>query len=91
MGLRTEGLGRPVEYNPEWDIRALMLRQVEQIPYVKDLVRRLRRNRYLQQVCGYQDKVPTPALGEETRLMEGRLRVISSFSGISSRKQLEKG
>ena len=42
-------------------------------------------------VCGYQDKVPTPALGEETRLMEGRLRVISSFSGISSRKQLEKG
>jgi len=60
-GLHTDGAGRPVEYNPEWDLRALMLRQLEQIPYVKDLVKRLRRNRYLRQVCGYQSKVPTPA------------------------------
>ena len=44
--LHTEGPGRPVEYNPEWDLRALMLRQLEQIPYVKDLVKRLRRNAY---------------------------------------------
>ena len=42
--LHTEGPGRPVEYQPEWDLRALMLRQLEQIPYVKDLVKRLRRN-----------------------------------------------
>lgn len=38
-----------------------MLRQLEQIRYVKDLVKRLSRNRYLRQVCGYQDKVPTEA------------------------------
>ncbi len=36
----TEGPRRPVEYNPEWDLKALMLRQLEQIPYVKDLVKR---------------------------------------------------
>ena len=56
--LHTEGPGRPVEYNPEWDLRALMLRQLEQIPYVKDLVKRLRRNPYLRHACGYRDKAP---------------------------------
>ena len=56
--LHTEGPGRPVEYNPEWDLRALMLRQLEQIPYVKDLVKRLRRNPYLRKVCGYGDMAP---------------------------------
>jgi hypothetical protein len=40
-GLHREGAGRPVEYSPECDLRALMLRQLEQIPYVKDLVKRL--------------------------------------------------
>ena len=59
--LLTEGPGRPVEYNPEWDLRALMIRQLEQIPYIKDLVKRLRRNRYLRNVCGYRDKTPTEA------------------------------
>ena len=44
--LHTQGPGRPVEYQPKWDLRALMLRQLEQIPYVKDLVKRLRRNAY---------------------------------------------
>jgi hypothetical protein len=58
MGLHIEGPGRPVEYDPEWDLKALMLRQLEQIPYVKDLVKRLRRNPYLRRVCGYQDKAP---------------------------------
>ena len=43
-GLHREGRGRPVKYNPESDLRALMLRQLEQIPYIKDLVKRLRRN-----------------------------------------------
>jgi len=45
-GLHQNGAGRPVEYDPEWDLRALMLRQSEQIPYVKDLVKRLNRNQH---------------------------------------------
>ena len=60
-GLHREGVGRPVEYRPEWDLRALMLRQLLQIPYVKDLVKRLRRNPYLRRVCGYGDRAPTEA------------------------------
>jgi len=59
--LRTEGPGRPVVYNPEWDLRALMLRQLKQIPYIKDLVKRLRRNPYLRRVCGYGDRAPCEA------------------------------
>ena len=59
--LHRDGPGRPVEYNPEWDLRALMLRQLEQIPYIKDLVKRLRRDPYLRQVCGYHDKAPCEA------------------------------
>ena len=59
--LHTEGPGRPVEYNPECDLRALMLRQLEQIPYMKDLVKRLRRDPYLRQVCGYGDRAPCEA------------------------------
>jgi len=60
-GLHRQGPGRPVEYQPEWDLKALMLRQLLQIPYVKDLVKRLRRNPYLRQACGYRDKAPTEA------------------------------
>ena len=60
-GLHIEGSGRPVEYNPECDLRALMLRQLEQIPYVKDLVKRLRRDRGMRLACGYDEKVPTEA------------------------------
>ena len=60
-GLHREGPGRPVEYDPEWDLRALMLRQLEQIPYVKDLVKRLKRNPYLRKACGYVDRAPTEA------------------------------
>jgi len=59
--LHTEGPGRPVIYSPEWDLRALMLRQIEQIPYVKDLVKRLRRNPYLRKVCGYGNRAPCEA------------------------------
>ena len=59
--LHTEGSGRPVEYQPEWDLRALMLRQLEQIPYIKDLVKRLRRNPYLRHAYGYRDKAPCEA------------------------------
>ena len=59
--LHKHGPGRPVEYNPEWDLKALMLRQLEQIPYIKDLVKRLRRNPYLRRVCGYGDRSPCDA------------------------------
>ena len=59
--LHTEGPGRPIEYNPEWDLRALMLRQLLQIPYVKDLAKRLSRDNYLREACGYRDKTPTEA------------------------------
>jgi len=59
--LHKQGPGRPVEYHPEWDPRALMLRQLEQIPYVKDLVKRLRRNAYLRRACGYGDRAPCEA------------------------------
>jgi hypothetical protein len=60
-GLHLEGPGKPVVYNPECDLRALMLRQLEQIPYVKDLVKRLRRSRDMRLACGYDRKVPTEA------------------------------
>ena len=59
--LHLEGAGRPVEYDPECDLRALMLRQLEQIPYVKDLVKRLQRSKGMRSACGYQNKVPTEA------------------------------
>jgi len=59
--LHFEGAGRPVEYDPECDLRALMLRQLEQIPYVKDLVKRLKRYKEMRSACGYGDKVPTEA------------------------------
>ena len=59
--LHKHGPGRPVQYNPEWDLKALMLRQLLQIPYVKDLVKRLRRNTYLHQVCGYGNRAPCEA------------------------------
>jgi hypothetical protein len=59
--LHVEGAGRPVEYEPECDYRALLLRQLEQIPYVKDLVKRLNRYKEMRIACGYGDKVPTEA------------------------------
>ena len=60
-GLHVEGPGRPVTYDPTCDLRALMLRQLEQIPYVKDLVKRLNRSRDMRLACGYDRKVPTEA------------------------------
>ena len=81
--LHTEVPGRPVEYNPEWDLKALMLRQLLQIPYVKDLVKRLKRNPLLRHACGYHDKAPTEAHfsqmkkrigGEGFRIIEAWLR-----------------
>jgi hypothetical protein len=65
--LHREGPGRPVEYDPEWDLKALMLRQLLQIPYVKDLVKRLKRNPYLRNLCGYGDRAPTEAHFSQTK------------------------
>jgi len=59
--LHKDGPGRPAEYNPEWDLRALMLRQLERTPYLKDLAKRLRRDPYLRQVCGYGEQAPCEA------------------------------
>ena len=59
--LHRKGPGRPVQYNPEWDLRALMLRQLLQIPYIKDLAKRLSRDSYLREACGYRDRTPTEA------------------------------
>ena len=38
-----------------------MLRQLLQIPYIKDLSKRLRREPYLRQACGYGKKAPCEA------------------------------
>ena len=60
-GLHWEGPGRPVKYDPACDFLVLMLRQLEQIPYVKDLVKRLRRSRSMRRACGYGRAVSTEA------------------------------
>ena len=57
-GLHRDGPGRPVVYNPKWDLMALMLRQIEQIPYIKDLVKRLRSNPYLRKPADTVTKPP---------------------------------
>ena len=38
-----------------------MLRQLDQIPYIKDLVKRLRRDPSLRQICGYGKQAPCEA------------------------------
>jgi len=82
-GLHREGAGKPVMYDPMWDLRALMLRQILQIPYMKDLVKRLRRDPCLRRMCGYGDRAPCEAhfsqmkrrIGPEGfRMMEAHLR-----------------
>ena len=82
-GLHREGAGKPVVYNPVWDLRALMLRQILQIPYMKDLVKRLRRDPCLRRMCGYGDRAPCEAhfsqmkrrIGPEGfRMVEAHLR-----------------
>jgi len=80
-GLHEQGTGRPVEYSPECDLRALMLRHLEQIPCMKDLVRRLRKNLYLRQVCGYQGKVPAEAHFSQMKQCIGRegFKAIETF------------
>lgn len=80
FGLHGDGPGRPVEYDPEWDLRALMLRQLEQIRYVKDFVKRLNRNRYLRRACGYRDKAPTEAHFSQMKKRIGK----AGFKAIES-------
>jgi len=69
-GLHWEGLGRPIKHEPECDLRALMLRQLEQIPYMKDLVKQLRRSPFLRRACGYS-LVPTEAHFSQTKKRMG--------------------
>lgn len=82
-GLHRQGPGKPAVYNLVWDLRALMLRQILQIPYMKDMVKRLRRDPYLRRICGYGDRAPSEAhfsqmkrrIGPEGfRKMEAHLR-----------------
>ena len=79
--LHEEGPGRPVEYQPECDLRALMLRQLLQIPYAKDLVKRLKREPYLREACGYGDRAPTEAHFSQMkkRIKEEGFRIIEAF------------
>jgi hypothetical protein len=58
-----------------------MLRQLEQIPHIKDLVKRLRRNSYLRRVCGYSGDVPTEAHFSQMkkRIGEEGFRVIERY------------
>jgi len=70
--LHMDGPSKPVMYDPEWDLRALMLRQLLQIPYFKDLVQLLRRSAYFREVCGYKDKVPTAAHFSQTKRRIGK-------------------
>ena len=80
-GLHRYGAGRLVVYNPEWDLKALMLKQLEHIPYVKDLVKRLRRNPYLRKVCGYGDRAPCEAHFSQMKRRVGAegFRIIESY------------
>jgi len=58
---RQDGAGRPAMYDPECALRALMLRQLEQIPNIKDLAKRLKRYKEMRLACGYDERVPTEA------------------------------
>jgi hypothetical protein len=78
--LHKTGPGRPVTYDPVWDLRALMLRQLLQIPYIKDLVKRLSRDCYLREACGYRDKTPTEAHFTQMRKRVG----VEGFRQIES-------
>jgi len=72
VGFHVDGPGRLVVYDPEWDLRALMLRLLLQLRYVKDLVRLLRRRAYFREVCGYRDRVPTEAHFSQMKRRIGR-------------------
>ena len=49
--LHKQGSGRPVEYQPNWDLKDLMLRQLLQIPYMKGLIARAKPSRSRMQSC----------------------------------------
>ena len=68
-----------MEYDPVWDLRALMLRQLLHIPYMKDLVKRLSRDTYLREACGYGDKAPS----------EGHFSQMKKRIGVQGFKQIE--
>jgi len=57
-----------------------MLRQLLQIPYMKDFVKRLKREPYLREACGYGDKAPTEAHFSQmkNRIKEEGFRIIEA-------------
>jgi hypothetical protein len=57
-----------------------MLRQLLQIPYVKDLAKRLNRDTYLRETCGYKDKTPT----------EAHFTQMKSRLGVEGFREIEK-
>ena len=84
--LHQDGAGRPVEFDPECDLRALMLRQLEQIPYVKDLVKRLKRYKEMRSACGYSSKVPTEAHFSQMKKRVGLKRLERLKRGFAMRR-----
>lgn len=53
-GLHREGPGRPVEYDPEWDLKALMLRQLLQKMRQKTSFHEIGGRGVIQSVSEYQ-------------------------------------
>jgi len=94
-GLHRDGPGRPVVYSPVWDLKALMLRQLEQIPYIKDLVKRLRSNPYLRKACGYGDKTPCEAHFSQMKKRIGadgfRHRGLAQTGGVEAQEKPATG
>jgi hypothetical protein len=92
VDLHLDGPGRPVVYNPEWDLRALMLRMILQLRYVKDLVKLLRRSAYFREACGYRDKLPTEAHFSQMKKCIGKAGfkalIVKRFRNIPSDRQL---
>ena len=70
-----------------------MLRQLEQIPCIKDLVKRLRRNPYLRNVCGYGDRAPceAPFSQMNKRIVAEGFRIIEAWLRREAHWLREKG
>lgn len=60
--LHFEGAVRPLEYSLYCTLRVLLLSQLEQIPYVKDSVKRLKRYKEIRLPCGYRENADWSAL-----------------------------
>jgi len=59
-----------------------MLHKLMQIPYVKDLVKHLRRKLYLRDVCGYGDRAPC-----EAQFSQMKRRIGAARAGANSHEK----